>query len=130
MIKVTVTSNVIAKLNAFTKDAPAIINRALADNARGTINEARSVHRHHTRTGNLRKSTRWTMDYRGNSRGIYAVIYYIDNGLASYGKWIHDGTRKWAADKYLYEAVTRNFFQAQRQLWATYKRLISSKGLS
>lgn len=62
---------------------------------------ARRDHRYIRRTGKLLRSVRMETNTDGGS-------VYIDEGLAPYGKYVHDGTRHISSDPFLYEAADAN----------------------
>jgi hypothetical protein len=59
--------------------------------------ESKRHHRFHARTGKLTRSVKISADNDGGS-------IYIDDASAPYGKYIHDGTRRWSADPFVQSA--------------------------
>jgi len=63
--------------------------------------DAKNHHRFITRTGALEESV--TAEYTGNT-----VRAYLDESIAPYGKYVHDGQRSWAPDPFLENAFTKH----------------------
>lgn len=97
MISVTVD---ISKVPDFEKLSGTINNKVievLHNHVDKVKMRARTNHRFVSRTGNLVSAIKSTKKSDGG--GVY-----IDNGQATYGKYIHSGFRSWAPDPFIYEA--------------------------
>jgi hypothetical protein len=70
---------------------------------RSVIYDARGRHRYKSRSGNLSRSTTYTISRDGLSAELF-----LDEGIAKYGKYVHDGQRSWDKDEFLYSAVDKN----------------------
>lgn len=64
--------------------------------------EARKTHRYQTHTSMLEKSV--TMEVQEN--GLVGEVG-LDESIAYYGPFVHDGQRSWAPDKFLDEALDK-----------------------
>jgi hypothetical protein len=58
--------------------------------------------RYYRNTGRLERSVQVHMESDGGS-------VYLDEGIADYGKYVHEGQRSWAPDQFVYDA-----FESQR----------------
>ena len=101
-MKVTIdTTGFLRDLNRFVPDLEKAIDSGIADGA-GIVQEgAIDVHRYNRRTGALQSATRKKKIEDG-----YKV--YIDENIASYGKYVHDGQKKWNPDRFIYLSAERN----------------------
>jgi hypothetical protein len=64
---------------------------------------AKGNHEYKSQSGNLSRSTTYTISRDGLSAELF-----LDEGIAKYGKWVHDGNGKWKPDQFLYKAVDKN----------------------
>jgi hypothetical protein len=64
--------------------------------------DARNNHRYKHRTGMLRKST----EKKFTNDDLQSEVY-LDSGIASYGKFVHDGQRSWEPDQFIYNAADK-----------------------
>ena len=71
---------------------------AMDDISDEVLARARSLHRFQSRTGNL-------VDSVYAEPTVDGVEYGISDSQAHYGKYIHDGTRRWRSDPFLLRAV-------------------------
>jgi hypothetical protein len=62
--------------------------------------EAQRHHRYTRRTGRLERSIRSTMNRTGGE-------VFIDDSMADYGKYVHEGFKSWNPDKFLYQAAEK-----------------------
>ena len=93
-----------AVLNALKKASPEITRAAqgaIIDVNSSVVQKARAVHRFDRKTGDLQKATK-QFEESANTFGVH-----IDETIASYGKYIHDGQRGWAPDRFLTNAFER-----------------------
>jgi len=67
---------------------------------------ARNEHRYNHRTGELRNATKSRSIKNATS---LIVKTYIDEGIAPYGKYIHNGTGTWSADPFINDAIKKNW---------------------
>lgn len=63
--------------------------------------DAQRQHRYKRRTGRLERSIKVTSNKSGGE-------VFIDDTFADYGKYVHDGFKGWAPDKFLDKAVDKN----------------------
>jgi len=70
-------------------------------------NEAKSNHRYRSRSGNLKRATKT----KSTKESIQA---YIDEAMARYGKYIHNGSRSWAPDEFVEDAIKNNLDKIDR----------------
>ena len=61
---------------------------------------ARRYHRYKKRTGNLARAT------DSKQEGMVNTLY-INDSMAPYGEYVHDGQRSWAPDKFLLKAFLK-----------------------
>lgn len=66
--------------------------------------EVRTIHRYKQKTKNLRKATR-TKRKRGR---VHSVFVWVDEGKASYAKFVIGGQRSWKPDRYVNRALQKN----------------------
>lgn len=67
---------------------------------------ARNDHRYNHRTGKLRSAT---MSKTIESKTKLIIDSYINDGIAPYGKYIHNGTGTWAADPFIDDSIKKNW---------------------
>lgn len=84
---------------------------------------ARVRHRYNNRTGNLSHSVRIR-------RKKYESSIYIDEARAPYGVYVHNGTRRWAPDRYIPEAIEIAMNDAQIFMAKALNKVIRKLGLS
>lgn len=63
-------------------------------------NIARNEHRYISRTGNLRRATKY------KTAEDYARVF-IDRAMAKYGEFVHDGQRRWPPDPFIDQAIEK-----------------------
>jgi len=117
MIHFTVSGTAVPAIRGFANQIRMAMNNELEADAIVVIDQAHRIHRHITRTGNLNRATRYQMDKRNT-----AVKFYIADQRANYGKYVHDGTRYWRPDPFLFNAVRRN----ARRIYADMTRRVRS----
>jgi len=77
--------------------------------------DARSNHRFQSRTGSLVEailSETWGLSGR----------VYIDDFIAPYGVYVHEGQRSWAPDQFIYKAVSKNLSSLKMALHREYAK--------
>jgi HK97 gp10 family phage protein len=99
MVKFSIKIDKFEELNSETVKKAA--DTALREASHIIQSQARTSHRYKTRTGNLVRATR-AQSIKG------ALQAYIDDNLAKYGKYIHEGFRSWAPDPFLGRAIESN----------------------
>jgi hypothetical protein len=92
-------------INTYDKIDPTVIQQAIditLDRLGPKIaQEAKNIHRYKSQTGNLERATKYNKSKNG-------AKIYIDDVKAKYGKYIHDGFKKWAPDQFIDKAVDNN----------------------
>ena len=88
-LKVTIDLDSFLKaFNAIPDIAKKEMTQEIAGVSRSIQNQARTVHRFKTKSGNLAKSIWYTIMNKGLSAEIF-----LNESTAQYGKYVHDGTR-------------------------------------
>ncbi len=99
MLSISIEDKVSANLN---KLADTLMNGIIKDGIHPYLDKvkfsAKRKHRFSSRTGKLERSITVKKNVSGG-------VVFLDRGLADYGKWVHNGTNKWAADKFLTDAA-------------------------
>lgn len=124
MIQFTVSTNAVPQIKGFLRDFNKAVNDQIEADAIVTVSQARKIHRHTTRTGNLNRATQYKMFRRDNG-----VKFFIDDVKAEYGKYIHDGTKFWRKDPYLANAVKRNQKTMQKDIRVAIDKVIRKNHL-
>ena len=123
---VTVTSNADQVAAEFAKLAvtlqPVIVKDSVEPFLREVQIEARRQHRYNRNSGKLERSIKISMSADGGDVSI-------DDRLAPYGKYVHEGTRKWNADKFLTEAGERKQKDLYRNADRATEKAIKQAGL-
>jgi hypothetical protein len=109
------------------KELDAALQRAVVKDGIGPfVNsikvEAQRHHRYHRKTGRLERAIRATTDADSGQ-------VYIDEGLASYGRYVHDGTRKWDSDAFITDAYERKQLELDRDADRAVEKAIKQAGL-
>lgn len=102
-------TQVIANLKNVSKYITEEVNKALEVLLPKIQAYARKNHRFRTRTGKLESSIMQDV------RNIIGDIY-INEAIAPYGKYVHEGHGKWAPDKFIYDAVNVFSIEIKREL--------------
>lgn len=84
------SKSLIQKFRNLGENARDELKLALQESGKIVRNRARTHHRYKTRSGTLERATRYR--YHSNRSGGYVNVY-IDNSVAPYGKWVHNGAR-------------------------------------
>jgi len=88
-LKVTIDLDSFLKaFNAIPDIAKKEMTQEIAGVSRSIQNQARTVHRFKTKSGNLARSIWYTI----RNKGLSAEIF-LNESTAQYGKYVHDGTR-------------------------------------
>lgn len=88
-LKVTIDLDSFLKaFNAIPDIAKKEMTQEIAGVSKSIQNQARTVHRFKTKSGNLAKSIWYTI----RNKGLSAEIF-LNESTAQYGKYVHDGTR-------------------------------------
>lgn len=93
-----------AVMKALDEAKPAIIRAAqgaIIDVNASVIRSAKTNHRYKRRSGDLQKATK-QFEESSNTFGVH-----IDETIAKYGQYIHDGFKTWASDPFLTKAFNR-----------------------
>lgn len=70
---------------------------------------AKREHRYKRKTGKLTRATQAELNQKGGA-------LYISDSLAHYGKYVHEGHKRWAPDKFLPEALNRVWPAVDKQI--------------
>lgn len=70
---------------------------------------AKREHRYKRRTGKLTRATQAEFNPKGGSLGI-------NDAVAHYGKYVHEGQRSWAPDKFIPTALNRVWPAIDKQI--------------
>ena len=98
---ITIDTQIVVDQRLDTKSVDNAISEAIKQAAPLIQNEARSNHRYKSHTGNLIRAT------KVQTTKTLAKAY-IDDSMAKYGKYIHDGKGRWAPDPFLDNAIQSN----------------------
>jgi len=114
--------SVVSKFKRF----PEVLNRELRTAIKEWLTsvqvEARLVHRYTTRTAALDRSIQAKMEKDGG-------VVYLEEGIARYGQYIHEGFKRWAPDPFLIDAGERKQPQLQRGIVRGIALSLSKVGL-
>jgi hypothetical protein len=75
---------------------------ALKEEMIAVLEESRNTHRFVTRTGMLDRSQQM------RQLAPMSVEDYLDEGIASYGVYVHEGHHSWPPDQFLYDSFNRH----------------------
>lgn len=78
------------------------IGIALKEEMVSVVEESRNTHRFVTRTGMLDRSQ------QVRQLAPMTVEGFLDEGIASYGVYVHEGHGTWAPDRFLFDSFTRH----------------------
>lgn len=79
--------------------------------------EAKAIHRFTPRSNDLERSVRNRINYGGTSKSKKIVsTFLLDNRIANYGKFIHNGFKSWKPDPFLEKAVDNGVKNLKRLL--------------
>lgn len=109
-------------LDSFSKDIEKEILLELEKEFKLVVDKAKRVHRFTTRTGRLERAT--LTDVQGKT-----VRALIDDALAPYGKYIHEGFKTWSSDPYLEEKFDQDESKIIVELEKAIDRVITRLGL-
>jgi len=109
-------------LTEFSKDIKDEVEAVLEETFKKVVKEAQSVHRFRNRSGRLVSAVQ--AEIKG-----YTARAFIDDGLAPYGGFIHDGFKTWAPDPFLADAFQRNASSIDRAFETSISRVIQRLGL-
>ena len=85
--------------NAFKKQTRLAFKKQMTKIQR----DAKLNHRFQTHSAKLEKSIRTEVD----PDGAWGRVY-LEEGIAPYGKWVHDGHGSWKPDKFINQAFRKN----------------------
>lgn len=105
---------------AFTKEVRVEMKREMT----AIQEDARLHHRFTTRSGNLDRSVSTRV-----TRSGFSGKTFLNDRLAKYGKFIHNGTRKLKPDKFLYEAFDRRKSELVENINRSIQRGFKKAGL-
>lgn len=91
----------VSALDKFSNDIDEVVEKATEDVMEKIVEDAKRTHRFRTRTGTLESAVQKEIKQ-------YTASVFIDNALAPYGTYIHEGHRSWAPDPFLEEAFRRH----------------------
>ena len=83
---------------------------------------ARRNHRYKTDTGFLERSVKSKVDKLSGTT-------FLDDGIADYGKYIHEGFKSWRPDQFLYRAFSRLTSKIVKGMQDAVNRAIRKAGL-
>ena len=78
--------------------------------------DAKAQHRFQSRTGSLVEAI------KEETYGLQGRVY-IDDLIAPYGVYVHEGQRSWAPDQFIYKAVDRNLSRLKMSLHREYEKV-------
>ena len=123
MIKFEIKSNdAVSALEDFADNVEAVAKLALDESFDKVAKDAKIHHRFKSRTGTLKNAIK-------SVREEYGASVYVDESLADYGKYIHDGFGTWAPDKFLDEALADNEQKIVRDVEKAISKEIRKEGL-
>ena len=100
-LKVSVdTRQLLAALKKAGKETAKELRKAMGEQMEGVKQEASRTHRFRVRSNNLVRSITPRV-----SRNGLQVLVELNEGVAKYGRFIHDGFKSWAPDQFLYKAL-------------------------
>ena len=105
-----------------SEDIKGEVEKVLEESFAKVIKEAQSVHRFRSKTGRLVSAVQ--SEVNG-----YTAKAFIDDRLAPYGGFIHDGFKSWSPDPFLEDAFRRNSPELDRAIDASIARTIQRLGL-
>lgn len=82
----------------FTKEVRKEMKQSMEDVAA----RANMFHRFTTRSGNLERSVKTKVSNSG-----FTGTIRLEPGIASYGKYIHEGFKRWKPDQFLYSSFEK-----------------------
>jgi hypothetical protein len=83
--------------------------------------EAKAQHRFTARTGNLERSIKNRVTAEANK---ILSIFELDNKIANYGKFIHNGFRSWKPDPFLEDSFNKHIKRLKKLLKDKMKAMI------
>jgi HK97 gp10 family phage protein len=98
-----------------------VSDKALPDYLKIVQTKARREHRYDRQTGRLDRAIKISHDKDGGS-------VYIDDSIARYGKYVHEGTKRWASDPFLTNAVDSTRTQMDAMIDRAVDSAISNAG--
>jgi hypothetical protein len=112
------------KQDTYNQIDPKVITKAI-NNALDIVGpkmaqDAKNKHRYKTRTGNLERATNF-------NRIENKAKVYIDDIKAKYGKYIHDGYKNKAPDRFIDQAVDNNLTLLDETFAKEIDKLIGDK---
>lgn len=84
--------------------------------------EAQDIHRYNHRTRKLRRAT------KSRSIKTLGLRTYIDEQVADYGKYVHEGHGTWGADRFIDDSVKRNEKNIEKFIIEEIDKYLSSRG--
>jgi len=102
MVNISLDTSALDDLDKYPSRLTNAIRAEMQRQMDETISYAKVHHRHETRTGRLNDAIAGKVD----QDGLGAEIYFDSSKYGSkYAKYVHDGHRGWAPDRFLDEAV-------------------------
>jgi len=122
-VELTVDNGVSASFNklADTLDTT-IVEYGIAPFLKTVQKTAQQQHRYTRRSGKLERSVRVETTTKGGS-------VYLDDGVANYGKYVHEGFRSWGSDKFLENATDNNLRALDADVDRAIDKAINDAGL-
>jgi hypothetical protein len=101
------------------------LKKVMIASAKTIVTEARlqQNHRYKRKGGLLQRSTREEVDKSGLSAKVF-----LDEGIASYGKYVHEGHGSWMPDRFLYNVAKRQKPYFIARINGAVKRIIEAAG--
>jgi hypothetical protein len=120
-LKVEVIDDATPGLRELSRNAERLVREAQENSSKELEREARTVHRYRIRSGLLERATKSEIVQS-------AINLYIDNGLADYGKYVHEGTNKRPPDRFVYQAMERKEDSIRDKIETAFDKAITAAG--
>jgi serine/threonine protein kinase HipA of HipAB toxin-antitoxin module len=124
-LKITVDAK--GLMAALTKEPETLeknVGIALKEEMIKVIDESRNTHRFVIRTGMLDRSQQM------RQLAPMSVEDYLDEGIASYGVYVHEGHGSWKPDRFLYDAFKRHVDSITKAVENAINKTFKQLGLS
>lgn len=109
-------------LASLARKLPVATGEALSTESRKIEQKARTRHRYRERSGTLERATLAEATRED-------ITAYIDDAMAPYGEYVHDGRKGWAPDQFVYKAMNESEDNIRRSIEHAFDQSISSQGL-
>ena len=119
LLDVNVTSNIPKKLPANMAKVRQRLRIAMKKTLQVIQRDARRVHRFKAASGHLDKSISTKASNDGQKGSIF-----IDDSIAPYGNYVHDGQRTWKPDQFVYKSAKRHSDLIVKNILKIFKEVI------